>query len=74
MIDYSEWSKQYYTDAAKIMEVIEEKKKLLKNATKDEQKTLNEQIISYRCIYYDLIRSADTLAQRAASEMTDGAA
>ena len=74
MIDYIEWSKQYHNDAKKILEVIERKKELLKGATKDERKTINEQIITYRCIYYDLLRAGDLLAQRAKSEMTDGAA
>lgn len=68
MIDYLEWSRQYDREAKKILNVIERKKKLLKGASKDETKTLNEQIISYRMIYYDLMRCADTLRERARKE------
>lgn len=73
MINYLEWSQQYDRDAQKILNVIERKKKMLKGASKDEQKTLNEQIISYRMIYYDLTRCADTLRERARAEGSDAA-
>ena len=68
MIDYLEWSQQYDREAKKILNVIERKKKSLKGASKDETKSLNEQIISYRMIYYDLMRCADTLRERAHKE------
>ena len=68
MIDYLEWSQQYDREAKKILNVIERKKKRLRGASKDEQKTLNEQIIGYRMIYYDLTRYAETLRERARAE------
>ena len=67
MIDYREWSREYYEEAQKILNVIKRKQEQLKAATKDEQKTLNEQIIGYRMIYYDLLKSAETLSERARS-------
>ena len=65
MIDYAQWSDQYYCEAKKILEEIERKKQNLKTATKDERKAISEEIIQYRYIYYDLIKSAQTLAARA---------
>lgn len=68
MIDYLEWSQQYEREAKKILNVIEKKNQMLKGATKEERKTLSEQIISYRMIYYDLMKSAGTLLERARAE------
>ena len=73
MIDYLEWSQQYEREAEKILNVIEQKKKLLRDASADTRKSLNEQIISYRMIYYDLMRSSRILCERARKESANAA-
>lgn len=73
MIDYLEWSQQYEREAEKILNVIEQKKKLLRDASADTRKSLNEQIISYRMIYYDLMRSSRILCERAHKESSNAA-
>ncbi len=68
MIDYALWAQQYLDDAQKILSVIERKKKKLKHASKDERKTISDELMSYRYIYYDLLKSAEILSERAKEE------
>ena len=67
-MDYFEWAEEYYENARRVLSVIEKKKLLLKESKKltaDRRKELNDDIIRYRRIYYELNRSGDTLRSRA---------
>ncbi len=72
-MNYLEWAEEYYENARRIFGVIEKRKAMLKNASKDERKQLQEDILKYRSIYYDLMRTAEHLAQRAEKESEDAA-
>ena len=64
-MNYYAWSAEYDAQAEKIREVIERKKKLLKNASKDEYKTISGELIAYRCILRELVETSAHLYQRA---------
>ncbi len=72
-MNYLEWAEQYFTDARRIHAVIEKKRALLKSGklTPDARKTLSDTIITYRCIYRELLRTAQHLKSRA--EVSDAA-
>lgn len=64
-MDYLKWSEEYLRQAKAILSVIAKKKSKLKDASPDERKQLNTEIIQYRLIYYDLTHTADHLYHRA---------
>ena len=66
-MDYLEWSEEYEKNAQRILSVIERKRQRMKELglTADERKQLNDDIIAYRKIYYDLRDVAITLRERA---------
>jgi len=66
-MNYLEWAEEYEKNAQRVMSVIERKKQRMKEhgLTADERKQLNDDIIAYRKIYYDLRDVAVTLKERA---------
>lgn len=64
-MDYVKWSNEYIEQAQKLLDVIEKKKKMIHNATADEQHTLNAEIIQLRNIYYECMLTAKHLFERA---------
>ena len=66
-MDYLEWSEEYEKNAQRILSVIERKKQRMKEngLTADQRKQLNDDILAYRKIYYDLRVVAITLRERA---------
>ena len=64
-MDYVKWSDEYMQQARNLLTVIEKKKKLLRNATADEQHSLNADIIQLRNIYYECMLTAKHLLERA---------
>lgn len=64
-MDYITWSQEYITEAEKILNAIEQKKRKLKGASLDERHTLNADIIKLRNIYYDCMLIAKHLSARA---------
>ncbi|MBQ2971723.1 MAG: hypothetical protein IJO20_02220 [Ruminococcus sp.] len=71
-MDYIKWSQEYTDEAKKILRIIENKKKMLKNVTRDERHSLNAEIINLRNIYYECMLTAKHLYERA-GEMLDAA-
>lgn len=65
-MDYLEWSAEYEKNAQRVLSVIERKKQRLneKCLTADERKQLNDDIVSYRKIYYELRDIAIALRDR----------
>ena len=66
-MNYLEWSEEYEKNAQRIMSVIERKKQRMKQSglTADQRKQLNDDIVAYRRIYYELRDVAVTLRERA---------
>lgn len=66
-MNYLEWAEEYLCDARRVLGVIEKKKALLneKKLTADSRKQLNDTIIAYRCIYRELLSTAEHLRKRA---------
>ena len=64
-MDYIKWSQEYINEAQKILRIIENKKRMLKNVTRDERHTLNAEIINLRNIYYECMLTAKHLSERA---------
>ncbi len=64
-MDYIKWSQEYINEAQKILRIIENKKRMLKNVTRDERHTLNAEIINLRNIYYECMLTAKHLCERA---------
>ncbi len=66
-MNYIEWADEYLEDACRVLEVIEKKKAHLNEPklTADTRKQLNDVIIAYRCIYRELLSTAEHLRRRA---------
>ena len=66
-MDYNEWADEYMENARRVLSVIEKKKELLNDRRlgKDARKQLSDVIITYRCIYRELLASAEHLRSRA---------
>ena len=73
-MNYFEWAEEYMTEARNVLGVIEKKKKKMKEEglSSDDKKELRETIIAYRCIYRELLRTANTLRERIGAK-TDAA-
>ena len=65
-MNYCEWAAAYREDAARVLGVIEKKKKLLndKNLNSDTRKSIGDTIIAYRRIYRELLKTAEHLSIR----------
>ncbi len=64
-MDYISWSQEYFEQAQSLLNVIEKKKRMLKNATLDQKHTINADIIKLRNIYYECMLTAEHLLERA---------
>ncbi|MBQ6337268.1 MAG: hypothetical protein IJI50_08570 [Ruminococcus sp.] len=69
-MDYLVWADEYLEEARRILDVIEKKKTKLKEGSlsRDDRKTLNDTIISYRVIYRELLGTAQRLRERAGEQ------
>lgn len=66
-MNYVEWAEEYMTEARRVLSVIEKKKGLLNDSklNKDARKQIGDIIITYRCIYRELLAVAEHLRTRA---------
>lgn len=61
-MDYFEWSKEYYEEAAKIKRNLDKMRKKLKTVPMNERRTLEDNIHKLRLIYYEVMQTASYLA------------
>lgn len=64
-MDYIEWAKEYESDAARIKKTIDRKKDLLHNLLPaDQRHQISLEIISFRCIYRELLSTVRKLREK----------
>lgn len=65
-MNYGEWAEAYHQDACRVLSVIEKKKALLndKKLNADTRKSIGDEIIEYRRIYRELLKTAEHLRAR----------
>ncbi len=72
-MNYVEWAEEYMTEARRVLGVIEKKKGLLNDCklNKDARKQISDIIITYRCIYRELLAVAEHLRTRAGGNLNE---
>lgn len=72
-MNYVEWAEEYMTEARRVFGVIEKKKGLLndRKLNKDAHKQISDIIITYRCIYRELLAVAEHLRTRAGGNLNE---
>ncbi|SCY05906.1 hypothetical protein SAMN02910441_00720 [Ruminococcus sp. YE282] len=64
LMNYFEWSQEYYDTAEKIADIIERLKLRRKSAVLSEKKELDLRITNYKVIYNECMQIANHLLQR----------
>ena len=64
MMNYREWSNEYYSEAEKFALVIDRLKKSRRGASKKKKKELDAKIAAYRCFYHECVDTANHLMDR----------
>lgn len=64
MNNYLEWSKEYRTEADRLLAVIDKYKKMLKKEGKTDKKEIYERITKYRGYYLECLDIANLLEAR----------
>jgi hypothetical protein len=72
-MNYVEWAEEYMTEARRVLGVIEKKKGLLndRKLNKDACKQISDIIITYRCIYREMLAVAEHLRTRAGGNLNE---
>ncbi|MEE3333480.1 MAG: hypothetical protein VZR54_04295 [Ruminococcus sp.] len=64
IMNYKEWSDEYFRDAENLKKTIRKYEAIAKNSSRNLEK-INTIIFSYRNIYYDILNTGKMLRERA---------